>query len=102
MYEEALEICRRLGSRGRQGEALAGAGKVLRLEGDPAGAEKNDTEAIAIFQDVGDNSEAAHVRLQLAQLLLDEGKSAEAAASPRESPAVFAAQKPRRYPAQAH
>jgi tetratricopeptide (TPR) repeat protein len=98
---EALEICRRLGSRGRQGEALAGAGRVLRLEGDPVGAEKNDTEAIAIFQEVGDNSEAAHVRLQLAQLLLDEGKSAEAASFARQSTEMFEAEKAWRYAAEA-
>lgn len=102
MYQGSFEICRQLGSRARQAAALEGAANVSRVEGDIAGAQKNNREAIAILMDVGNKSEEAHLRLQLAELFLDGGKSAEAETLARRSAKIFEEARAWRYMAEAN
>jgi predicted Zn-dependent protease len=63
---------------------------VHRFEGETAQALKDENEARAIFEEIGDKTKAAHVDLNLAELFLDEGKSAQAAASARHAAEVRA------------
>jgi tetratricopeptide (TPR) repeat protein len=89
MFEGSLDICSRIGNRGRQAGALAGKARVHRLQQDLAQALKEETEARAIFAEIGDKTEVAHVDLRLAELFLDEGKSEQAAVSARRAADVF-------------
>jgi hypothetical protein len=54
-----------------------------------AQALKEETEARAIFAEIGDKTEVAHVDLRLAEIFLDEGKSEQAAVSARRAADVF-------------
>ena len=89
MFEGSLEICDRIGNRGRQAGALDGKARVHRLQGDLAQAHKEETEARTIFEEIGDKTEVAHVDLRLAELFLDEGKNEQAALSARRAADVF-------------
>jgi DNA-binding winged helix-turn-helix (wHTH) protein/tetratricopeptide (TPR) repeat protein/TolB-like protein len=100
VYEEALDICRQLGNRSREASALADLAELQRLGGDADAARKNEAAAIVDFESAGDKSEAEHVRLQTAALLLDEGKSAEAGALAEHAIAVFDETRAGRYAAQ--
>jgi len=85
MYQDALEICRQLGSRNRQAVALAALGRVQQLEGATEEARKKEMEAVAMLEEVGNKSEAERVRMQMAELLLKTGKSLEASETARRS-----------------
>jgi hypothetical protein len=75
--------------------------KVLRVEGETGEARKNAVEAIAKFEEVGDKIEVAHARLTVAEMDLDEGKSALAASAARGAEATFEDAKAGRYAAEA-
>ena len=53
-YEEALEIGRQIGDRGRQAKALVLIGCAARARGDYPAARRFDNEAIPIFQALGE------------------------------------------------
>jgi tetratricopeptide (TPR) repeat protein len=72
------------------------------MEGDAEGARKRYKQAISIFEEVGDKSEEAHVRLHLAEILLDEGKAAEAESLARQSADVFLETRAEQYLVEAH
>ena len=88
-YQEAQEICHELGNPAREASALAALARLLRLAGDSASAWKNESEAISMFEKVGDKSEMEHVRVQLADLLLDQGKNGEAARLAQQASELF-------------
>src|SRR4029077_3237425 len=102
MYESSLEICRQLGSRGRQAAALEGVANAHRMEGDIEGAQKRYKDAISILEEIGDKNEEAHIRLHLAELLLDEGKSGGAESIARQSANVFGETRAGRYQVEAN
>jgi DNA-binding winged helix-turn-helix (wHTH) protein/tetratricopeptide (TPR) repeat protein len=101
MYKGALDLCRGLGNPQREASALAGLARIQRFEGDSLGAQKNSVAAFAKFSEASDDSEAAHIHLQLAQLALDAGKSEEATASAEGAVVIFEKARTNRYTAEA-
>src|SRR5487761_1788518 len=89
MFSGALAICREIGDRDRAAVSLSGLGGALRIEGNIEGAEQADTQAKATFQAVGDRSEEAQSNLELAEISLDLGKDAQAAASAQRAADTF-------------
>src|SRR5260370_16832294 len=68
---------------------MAGKARAHRIQGELTQALAEETEARAIFEEIGDKTEVAHVDLNLAELFLDEGKSEESALSARRASDVF-------------
>ncbi len=93
MYEDSLEICRRVGDRSKAAGDLAGLGNVFRAAGDVEQARKYQMEAAVVFEEIGDRSSAAEVDINLADLLIDQGKAADAAVLARRAADEFEREK---------
>jgi tetratricopeptide (TPR) repeat protein len=78
--EESVELGRRLGDREKTAIALAGLGDIYRAEGNLEEARKYASEAVSIFDQIGDKQSSARFQLELAELSIDEHRGADAAA----------------------
>ena len=64
-------------------------GRLLQIEGDAETAWKDETEAKAIFDKIGDKSQSAQMQVHLAELLLDQDKNEEAAVQAKQAAELF-------------
>jgi len=78
MYESSLSICEAIGNKDMAAYDLSGLGRVLQAQGDLTGAWEDESKAVSTFAEIGQIHTDANVAL--AYLLLDLGKSDEAAA----------------------
>lgn len=92
-YRDGLALAREAGDKHEASIALAGLGEVARERGDLAGARQRLEEALGIRAQIGEKQAAADSLVQIANLELEESRSAEAEASARKAAQEFAAQK---------
>jgi eukaryotic-like serine/threonine-protein kinase len=78
MYENSLAICEAIGNRDMAAYTLFGLGRVLHAQGDLQQAWQDEGKAVSTFAEIGEIHTDANDAL--AYLLLDLGKSEEAAA----------------------
>jgi tetratricopeptide (TPR) repeat protein len=89
MFDDSITICQRIGDRSKEASALSGMGRTLRLEGDLDGARHKEEEARTVFAEIGDRAQEAQQTIALAELTLDQHKSADALAAARRAAHVF-------------
>ena len=70
---ESLAIRRDISDRFGQADALRRLGHAHRQAGDKARARELLSEAITLFEDLGDAAEAARTRASLAETITDAG-----------------------------
>ena len=86
---QALAISKESGDPMTVAEALFDLGQVLAAQGDLAGARGRHEEALKTRLDAGQTGPAAESRLALAQLSLDDGRSADAEEPARQAAEEF-------------
>jgi eukaryotic-like serine/threonine-protein kinase len=92
-FEQALSTWQGIGSLRPASFALFNLGEVLRQMGDVEHARNRNQEALKLRTNVADKVSIAESQIALAEILLDEGRFAEATAVARSGIVVFQAEK---------
>jgi len=92
-FEQALSTWQGLGSLRPASFALFNLGEVMRQMGDIEQARSKNQEALKLRTNIADKVSIAESQVALADILLDEGRFAEAIAAARSVVAVFQSEK---------